>query len=119
MCGPFQHSFGNRLSSCDQNVDIYNDLCEVGLSELFAATPSAANTANTAALVDMTTSSIVTGARLEGATHETGDPGLRPLGRLRVRLNGIISGHEGTYRALENAGWTATAAPLYCTPSEC
>ncbi len=30
-----------------------------------------------------------------------------------MRIDGILSGHDGTARALEGAGWTATAAPLW------
>ena len=42
-----------------------------------------------------------------------GSTGARPLGNLRIRVNGIFSGHEGTARALEKAGWVSTTAPLW------
>jgi diguanylate cyclase (GGDEF)-like protein len=88
---------------------------EVSLEELFATTPSAADLGTSAMLVDMASSTIVAGSRTEAVTAGTGTPGARPLGNLRVRVNGIVTGHAGTARALEKAGWMATAAPLWRT----
>jgi diguanylate cyclase (GGDEF)-like protein len=86
---------------------------EIGLADLFAATPAAADVGSSAVLVDMSTNTVAAGARTETVVSGTGVPGARPLGNLRVRLDGIISGHDGTARALALAGWTATAAPLW------
>ncbi len=86
---------------------------EIGLAELFAATPEAAGIGSSAMLVDMSSNTIAAGARTESAMTGSGVPGGKPLGNLRVRLDGIISGHEGTARALQLAGWSATAAPLW------
>ncbi len=86
---------------------------EVSLAELFATTPAAAGIGASALLVDMATNTIVAGARTEAVTTGTGVPGGKPLGNLRVRVDGILSGHDGTARALQGAGWTATAAPLW------
>jgi diguanylate cyclase (GGDEF)-like protein len=86
---------------------------EVSLRDLFATTPSAAGIGTSAALVDMATSTIVAGARTEAVISGADIEGTRPLGSLRVRVNGIITGHEGTADALADAGWTATAAPLF------
>ena len=88
---------------------------ELSLTDLFAATPAAAGIGSSAVLVDMSTNTIVAGARTEAVISGTGLPGARPLGNLRVRIDGILSGHSGTARALEGAGWTATAAPLWET----
>ena len=88
---------------------------ELSLIDLFAATPAAAGIGSSAVLVDMSTNTIVAGARTEAVTTGTGVPGARPLGNLRVRIDGILTGHSGTARALEGAGWTATAAPLWET----
>jgi diguanylate cyclase (GGDEF)-like protein len=86
---------------------------EIGLAELFAATPEAAGIGSSAVLVDMSSNTIAAGARTEAVMTASGIPGRKPLGNLRVRLDGIISGHDGTARALQLAGWTATAAPLW------
>jgi diguanylate cyclase (GGDEF)-like protein len=86
---------------------------EIGLAELFAATPAAADIGSSALLVDMSSNTIAAGARTEAVMTASGIPGRKPLGNLRVRLGGIISGHDGTARALQLAGWTATAAPLW------
>ncbi len=88
---------------------------EISLRDLFAATPSAAGIGTSAALVDMASSTIVAGARTDAVVSGTDIEGTRPLGNLRVRVNGIISGHEGTAAALADAGWAATAAPLFET----
>ena len=85
----------------------------VSLPRLFEATPSASAVASSAALVDMATDSMVAGARTEVVATGSGLPGARPLGNLRVRINGIVNGHTGTTEALEAAGWVATAAPLW------
>jgi diguanylate cyclase (GGDEF)-like protein len=86
---------------------------EIGLAELFAATPAAAEIGSSAVLVDMSTNTIAAGARTDAVVSGTGVPGTKPLGNLRVRLDGIISGHDGTARALALAGWMATAAPAW------
>ncbi len=86
---------------------------EVSLADLFATTPAAAGIGASALLVDMATNTIVAGARTDAVTTGTGVSGGQPLGNLRVRVDGILSGHEGTARALESAGWTSTAAPLW------
>ncbi|MFV2064529.1 MAG: EAL domain-containing protein [Chloroflexota bacterium] len=86
---------------------------EIGLRELFASTPSASGTATTAILVDMTSSEILASARSEAVASGTGSPEAGPLGDLRVRVNGIVTAHPGTTRALATAGWVATAAPLF------
>jgi diguanylate cyclase (GGDEF)-like protein len=86
---------------------------EIGLAELFAATPAAAEIGSSAVLVDMSTNTIAAGARTDAVVSGTGIPGAKPLGNLRVRLDGIISGHDGTARALALAGWMATAAPVW------
>jgi diguanylate cyclase (GGDEF)-like protein len=86
---------------------------EVGLRELFETTPSTVAGASAALLVDAQTSEIV--AESGRATVESGDgtPGSRPLGNLRIRVDGILASHPGTTRDLEAAGWVATAAPLW------
>ncbi len=86
---------------------------ELSLADLFATTPDAAGIGASALLVDMATNTIVAGARTDAVTTGTGVPGGKPLGNLRIRVDGILSGHDGTARALEGAGWTATAAPLW------
>jgi diguanylate cyclase (GGDEF)-like protein len=86
---------------------------EVSLRELFAATPSAAGIGTSAVLVDMSNNSIVAASRTDAVISGTDVPGTRPLGNLRLRVSGIVTGHTGTARALEKAGWTATAAPLW------
>ncbi|MEX1345715.1 MAG: bifunctional diguanylate cyclase/phosphodiesterase [Candidatus Limnocylindrales bacterium] len=86
---------------------------EISLRDLFAATPSAAGIGTSAALVDMASSTIVAGARTDAVISGTDIEGTRPLGNLRVRVNGIVTGHEGTADALADAGWAATAAPLF------
>ena len=86
---------------------------EVSLADLFAATPTAAGVGTSAVLVDMSTNTIVAGARIDTVTTGSGAPEGKPLGDLRVRVHGILTGHAGTARALEDAGWTATAAPLW------
>jgi diguanylate cyclase (GGDEF)-like protein len=88
---------------------------EVSLPDLFALTPSATDIGTSAVLADLTTDTIVAGSRTEAVITSTEVPGTRPLGNLRVRLNGIVSGHPGTAAALAAAGWTATAAPLWET----
>ncbi|MGD8485567.1 MAG: hypothetical protein PVH07_02900, partial [Chloroflexota bacterium] len=80
---------------------------EVSLRDLFAATPAAAGIGTAAALVDMTTNTIVAGARTDAVISGTDIEGTRPLGSLRVRLNGILSGHPGTAADLQQAGWKA------------
>jgi diguanylate cyclase (GGDEF)-like protein len=86
---------------------------EVGLRELFAATPGASGVGTTALMVDMTTSEILAAARSSDIVTGVGAPDARPLGDLRVRVNGIVTGHAGTARALDMAGWSASAAPLW------
>jgi len=86
---------------------------EISLRYLFAATPAAAGIGTSSLLVDMATNTIVAGSRTDAVISAGEVPGTRPLGNLRVRVSGIISGHAGTTRALEGAGWTATAAPLW------
>jgi diguanylate cyclase (GGDEF)-like protein len=88
---------------------------EISLRDLFAATPSAAGIGTSAALVDMASNTIVAGARTDAVVSGSDIEGTRPLGNLRVRLNGIVTGHEGTADALAAAGWTATAAPLFAS----
>ncbi len=85
---------------------------EVSLPRLFESTPSAADIASSAVMVDMASSTIVASSRLDVTARGTAE-GVRPLGNLRVRVNGIVTGHEGTARALESAGWVSTAAPLW------
>ena len=86
---------------------------EISLPRLFAATASAADIASSAILVDMATNTIVASSRTSDVTTANPEAGTRALGNLRVRVNGIVTGHEGTARALESAGWVATAAPLW------
>ena len=86
---------------------------EVGLRDIFAATPGAAGIGTSAALVDMATSTIIAGARTDTVISGSDIEGTRPLGNLRVRVNGIVTGHPGTAEALADAGWAATAAPLW------
>ncbi|MEA2025149.1 MAG: bifunctional diguanylate cyclase/phosphodiesterase, partial [Chloroflexota bacterium] len=86
---------------------------EVSLADLFAATPTAAGVGTSAVLVDMSTNTIVAGARTDAVTTGSGASEGKPLGSLRVRVHGILTGHAGTARVLEDAGWTATAAPLW------
>jgi diguanylate cyclase (GGDEF)-like protein len=86
---------------------------EVGLRELFAVTPSASGAASAAILVDMASSEIIAGSRTEAVTSGSESAETRPMGDLRVRVNGILTGHAGTERALASAGWTATAAPMW------
>lgn len=86
---------------------------EVSLRDLFAATPSAAGIGTSAVLVDMDTDTIVAGARTDAVISGSGSEAAKPLGSLRVRVAGILSGHAGTARALDKAGWSATAAPLW------
>jgi diguanylate cyclase (GGDEF)-like protein len=88
---------------------------EVSLRDLFATTPSAAGVGTSSLLVDMATSTIVAGARTDAVVSGGEVPGTRPLGNLRVRVDGIVTGHEGTAHALADAGWAATAAPLWST----
>jgi diguanylate cyclase (GGDEF)-like protein len=83
----------------------------IDLARLFEATPSASQAASRALLVDLTTSSVLVGS---GEALTSGDgSGARPLGNLSIHIMGIVSGHQGTARALEQAGWVATAAPLW------
>ena len=91
---------------------------EVSMSRLFAATPSANGLGASAMLVDISTNSIVAAARAADVTSTPAEPGTRPLGNLRLRVNGIVTGHDGTARALETAGWVATAAPLFETADD-
>jgi diguanylate cyclase (GGDEF)-like protein len=86
---------------------------DVSLERLFQATPSAADGASGAALVDLGTHTIVAGSRLDAVAAGAGRPGDRALGDLRVHLNGITSGHAGTSNALAAAGWTSTAVPFW------
>jgi diguanylate cyclase (GGDEF)-like protein len=86
---------------------------EVSLPVLFAGTPGAAGIASTAVLVDMSTNTIVAASRSDAVVRAPEAEGARPLGNLRVRVNGIVTGHEGTANALEEAGWISTAAPLW------
>lgn len=85
----------------------------ISLPRLFETTPSASEVASSAALVDMATDSMVAGSRTDIVASGAGSPGSRPLGDLRVRINGIVNGHAGTAQALKAAGWVATAAPLW------
>ena len=88
---------------------------EVSLRDLFASTPAAAGIGTSAALVDTTTNSIVAGARTDAVVSGGEIEGTRPLGNLRVRVHGIVSGHAGTVQNLQDAGWVASAAPLWDT----
>ena len=88
---------------------------EVSLRDLFSATPSAAGIGTSAVLVDMASSTIVAGARTNSVISGGEVKGTKPLGNLRVRVNGIATGHDGTARALEDAGWMATSAPLWAS----
>ena len=73
---------------------------EISLRDLFAASPSAAGIGASAALVDMASSTIIAGARTDAVISGSDIEGTRPLGNLRVRVNGIVTGHEGTADAL-------------------
>ena len=86
---------------------------EVSLAQLFEAIPSASGAASGAALVDLTTDTVVAGSRTDRVAAGAGGPGVRPLGDLRVHINGITSGHAGTVRTLASAGWVSTAVPLW------
>ena len=86
---------------------------EVSLRDLFAATPSAAGIGTSAALVDIADNTIIAGARTDAVISGSDIAGTRPLGSLRIRVGGIVSGHEGTADVLADAGWAATAAPLW------
>ncbi len=86
---------------------------EVSLARLFEAIPSASGAASGAALVDLTTDTVVAGSRTDRVAAGAGGPGARPLGDLRVHINGITSGHAGTVRTLASAGWVSTAVPLW------
>ena len=90
-------------------------VASVSLSRLFELTRSASTPAASALLVDLASDSLVASSRSEAVADGTavGASGQRPLGDLRVRLNGILSGHAGTARALEAAGWVTTAAPVW------
>lgn len=85
----------------------------ISLPHLFETTTSASAIASSAALVDMATDSMVAGAGTDVVATGAGLPGTRPLGNLRVRINGIVNGHAGTTQALQAAGWVATSAPLW------
>jgi diguanylate cyclase (GGDEF)-like protein len=87
----------------------------ISLARLFELTPSASAAASSAALVDLTGGSLVAASRTEDVAggNAADDSSPRPLGDLRVRVNGIVSGHPGTARALGAAGWVATAAPVW------
>jgi len=87
---------------------------EVSLRELFASSDAAA-LGTTAALVDTRASNIVAAARTDAVITGGEVEGTRPLGNLHVRVRGIVSGHEGTARDLQEAGWAATASPLWET----
>jgi diguanylate cyclase (GGDEF)-like protein len=86
----------------------------VDLERLFAATPSASDAASAAALVDLAGFALVAGSRMDAVAqgNATDATSQRRLGDLQVRLNGIMTGHAGTARALESAGWVSTAAPV-------
>jgi diguanylate cyclase (GGDEF)-like protein len=86
----------------------------ISIPRLFETTPSAAAAAGSAILVDLASDSIVASSRMDGIEDGTASSGgQRPVGDLRVRLTGIMSGHPGTVRALETAGWVTTAAPVW------
>jgi diguanylate cyclase (GGDEF)-like protein len=91
---------------------------EVSLADLFEATPSAAMVGTSALLVDMVTNSIIAGSRTDAVATKTDIEGTRPLGNLRLRVGGILSSHAGTAQALADAGWAATAAPLWESDGE-
>ena len=55
------------------------------------------------------------GSRTDAIADGSADPGARPLGNLRIHIDGITSGRQGTAMALARAGWAATAAPLWRT----
>lgn len=82
---------------------------EIGVRELFAATPEASDVGTSALLVDMTTSEILAAARTDAASSGSGSETAAPLGDLRVRVNGIVTGHAGTARGLATAGWASTS----------
>ena len=86
---------------------------EVSLERLFEAIPSASGAASGAALVDLTTDTVVAGSRTDRVAAGAGGQGARPLGDLRVHINGITSGHAGTVRTLASSGWVSTAVPLW------
>jgi diguanylate cyclase (GGDEF)-like protein len=86
---------------------------EVGLPEIFESTPSTATGASAALLVDSQTSLIVASVGRDAVESGAATDATRPLGNLRIRVDGILAGHPGTARDLEAAGWVATAAPLW------
>jgi diguanylate cyclase (GGDEF)-like protein len=88
---------------------------DLDLEILFEHTPSASAAAASALLVDMGRGTVLADSRADQISSGAGGPGARPLGNLGVHVNGIVSGHPGTARALEQAGWVATAAPLWQT----
>jgi hypothetical protein len=63
----------------------------------------------------MSTNTVLTDSRADDLASSAGGSDGRPLGNLSIHVNGIVSGHPGTARALEQAGWVATAAPLWQT----
>jgi diguanylate cyclase (GGDEF)-like protein len=87
----------------------------INIPRLFETTPSASAAAASALLVDLANDSLVAGSRTDAVADgaATGGGSQRPVGDLRVRLTGILSGHAGTARALEAAGWVTTAAPVW------
>ena len=85
----------------------------IDLGHLFEGTPTASQAASSALLVDLTTMSVLADSRADQVSSGQGGQGARPLGNLGIHVNGIVSSHPGTARALEQAGWVATAAPLW------
>jgi diguanylate cyclase (GGDEF)-like protein len=88
---------------------------DLDLELLFEGTPTASAAAASALLVDMSTNTVLTDSRADDLASSAGGSDGRPLGNLGIHVNGIVSGHPGTARALEQAGWVATAAPLWQT----
>jgi diguanylate cyclase (GGDEF)-like protein len=86
---------------------------DVSLARLFDLVPRASGAASGAALVDLSTDTVVAGSRTDRVAAGAGGPGMRPLGDLRVHINGITSGHAGTVRTLASSGWVSTAVPLW------
>ena len=86
---------------------------ELSLARLFELVPAASDAASGAALVDLSSDTVVAGSRTDRVAAGAGEPGTRPLGDLRVHINGITSGHVGTTRTLASSGWASTAVPLW------
>ncbi len=86
---------------------------DIDLAHFLETTSGLVDEAGGAALVDLSTSTVLAGAGIKDLEAGAGTPGTRALGDLRVHITGIASGHAGTSRALAAAGWTSTAVPLW------